>query len=122
VERVAKDGKRFRLGTDEPEALFQAIETRKKMGACPPALPDASLLTLDTGCGLAANNFLSVVPAQPRAGKQNVEQRRKNVLVRILAIWRMLATGLMLWATSAMSEQNFTIILFDAAYFGYVSR
>jgi uncharacterized membrane protein len=32
VELIQKDGKRFRLGTDEPESLVHAIETNKAMG------------------------------------------------------------------------------------------
>jgi hypothetical protein len=32
VELILKDGKRFRLGTDEPESLVHAIETNKAMG------------------------------------------------------------------------------------------
>jgi len=31
VELTLKDGKRFRIGTDEPEALVRAIESNKKM-------------------------------------------------------------------------------------------
>lgn len=31
VELTMKDGKRFRIGTDEPEALVHAIESNKKM-------------------------------------------------------------------------------------------
>ncbi len=31
VELTIKDGKRFRIGTDEPEALVRAIESNKKM-------------------------------------------------------------------------------------------
>ncbi len=31
VELTMKDGKRFRIGTDEPEALVRAIESNKKM-------------------------------------------------------------------------------------------
>jgi hypothetical protein len=32
LELILKDGKRFRLGTDEPESLVYAIETNKAMG------------------------------------------------------------------------------------------
>jgi hypothetical protein len=32
VELTMKDGRRFRIGTDEPEALVHAIELSKKMG------------------------------------------------------------------------------------------
>ena len=31
VELTMKDGKKFRIGTDEPEALVRAIESNKKM-------------------------------------------------------------------------------------------
>ncbi len=33
VELILKDGKRFRLGTDEPELLVHAIEANKALGA-----------------------------------------------------------------------------------------
>jgi len=33
VELTMKDGRRFRIGTDEPEALVQAIALSKKMGS-----------------------------------------------------------------------------------------
>lgn len=33
VELTLKDGKRFQIGTDEPESLVRAIESNKAMGA-----------------------------------------------------------------------------------------